>query len=31
VRVVCVVETTGPDHVRELHEALRQAGFAVNV
>jgi len=30
VRVVCVVETTGPEHVRQLHEALRAAGFAVN-
>jgi threonine dehydratase len=31
VRVVCVVETTGPDHVRALHEALQAAGFAINV
>ena len=31
VRVVCVVETTGPDHVRELHEALRGAGFDVSI
>ena len=30
VRVVCVVETTGPDHVRALHDALRAAGFAIN-
>jgi len=30
VRVVCVVETTGPDHVRALHEALAAAGFAIN-
>jgi threonine dehydratase len=29
VRVVCVVETTGPDHVRELHERLRAAGFDI--
>ncbi len=29
VRVVCVVETTGPDHVARLHEALRGAGFDV--
>jgi threonine dehydratase len=29
VRVICVVETTGPDHVRALHEALRGAGFAI--
>jgi threonine dehydratase len=29
VRVICVVETTGPDHVRTLHEALRQAGFTI--
>jgi threonine dehydratase len=29
VRVICVVETTGPDHVRALHEALRQAGFTI--
>jgi threonine dehydratase len=31
VRVVCVVETTGPDHVRTLHDALRAAGFAIQV
>ena len=30
VRVVCVVETTGPDHVRALHEALKDAGIAIN-
>ena len=29
VRVVCVVETTGHDHVRELHAALAKAGMAV--
>jgi len=29
VRVVCVVETTGPEHVRELHAALKAAGFDV--
>jgi len=29
VRVVCVVETTGADHVRLLHERLREAGFAI--
>ena len=29
VRVVCVVETTGRDHVRELHEALAKAGISV--
>jgi threonine dehydratase len=29
VRVVCVVETTGPDHVRALHEALEKAGFRI--
>ena len=29
VRVICVVETTGPDHVRTLHEALRGAGFTI--
>jgi threonine dehydratase len=29
VRVVCVVETTGPEHVRELHAALAAAGFDV--
>lgn len=29
VRVVCVVETTGHDHVRVLHEALAKAGMAV--
>ena len=29
VRVICVVETTGPEHVRELHEALRTAGFSI--
>jgi len=29
VRVVCVVETTGHDHVRELHEALAKSGMAV--
>jgi threonine dehydratase len=30
VRVICVVETTGADHVRALHDALRQAGFVVH-
>jgi threonine dehydratase len=30
VRVVCVVETTGPDHVRALHDKLRAAGFVLN-
>jgi threonine dehydratase len=29
VRVVCVVETTGADHVRLLHDHLREAGFAI--
>ena len=29
VRVVCVVETTGHEHVRELHDALGKAGMAV--
>lgn len=29
VRVVCVVETTGPDHVRALLEALEKAGFTI--
>ncbi len=29
VRVVCVVETTGHEHVRELHGALSKAGMAV--
>ncbi len=29
VRVVCVVEATGHDHVRELHAALAKAGMAV--
>jgi threonine dehydratase len=29
VRVVCVVETTGPEHVRALHAALKGAGFDV--
>src|SRR4029453_2163095 len=29
VRVVCVVETTGHEHVRELHAALAQAGIGV--
>jgi len=29
VRVVCVVETTGHDHVRELHDALAKSGMAV--
>lgn len=29
VRVVCVVETTGPDHVRALHDRLRAAGFDI--
>ena len=29
VRVVCVVETTGRDHVRELHQALANAGITV--
>ena len=31
VRVICVVETTGPEHVQQLHDALRAAGFAVSV
>ena len=29
VRVVCVVETTGHDHVCELHDALAKSGMAV--
>jgi threonine dehydratase len=29
VRVVCVVETTGHAHVRELHAALAAAGMQV--
>ena len=29
VRVICVVETTGHDHVRALHEALAAAGVRV--
>ena len=29
VRVVCVVETTGHEHVAELHRALADAGIAV--
>ena len=29
VRVVCVVETTGHDHLRELLDALRRSGFAI--
>jgi len=29
VRVICVVETTGTDHVRALHGALREAGFTI--
>ena len=29
VRVVCVVETTGHDHLRELLESLRRSGFAI--
>jgi threonine dehydratase len=29
VRVVCVVETTGHEHVRELHRALAQASLQV--
>ena len=29
VRVVCVVETTGHEHVRRLHEALGNAGIRV--
>jgi threonine dehydratase len=29
VRVICVVETTGPDHLRALHAALDAAGFAI--
>ena len=29
VRVVCVVETTGHDHVRQLHDALAQNGVTV--
>jgi threonine dehydratase len=31
VRVVCVVETTGHAHVRELHAALEAAGMPVDV
>jgi threonine dehydratase len=31
VRVVCVVETTGHAHVRELHAALAAAGMQVDV
>ena len=31
VRVVCVVETTGHAHVRELHAALATAGMPVHV
>ncbi len=30
VRVVCVVETTGHEHVRALHDRLRAAGFSVH-
>ncbi len=29
VRVICVVETTGHAHVRELHEALAKADMPV--
>ncbi len=29
VRVVCVVETTGHEHVRTLHAALHKAGIAI--
>ena len=29
VRVVCDVETTGHEHVRSLHEALRLAGLPI--
>ena len=29
VRVVCVVETTGHEHVRALHAALQKAGIAI--
>ena len=29
VRVACIVETTGHDHVRELHAALAKSGMAV--
>jgi threonine dehydratase len=29
VRVVCVVETTGHEHVRELHRALADAGVRI--
>jgi len=29
VRVVCVVETTGHDHVTALHRALMDAGVKV--
>jgi threonine dehydratase len=29
VRVICVVETTGPDHLRAVHAALGAAGFAI--
>jgi threonine dehydratase len=30
VRVVCIVETTGPEHVKALFEALRAAGFSIH-
>ncbi|HYR01565.1 MAG TPA: threonine ammonia-lyase [Casimicrobiaceae bacterium] len=30
VRVVCDVETTGHDHVRQLHDALTAAGLAIS-
>jgi threonine dehydratase len=29
VHVVCIVETTGRDHVRRLHETLAKAGVKV--
>jgi threonine dehydratase len=29
VRIVCVAETTGHDHVRQLHEALAAAGLPI--
>ncbi|HVF63602.1 MAG TPA: threonine ammonia-lyase [Casimicrobiaceae bacterium] len=31
VRVICVVETTGRDHLNALHERLRREGFSVRV
>jgi len=29
VRVVCVVETTGHEHVKQVHAALSDAGISV--